>query len=149
MMRRIYPHKALVPTMPWIPATTPGPPQLTGIAGSQAEGVRLEWKDTTPETASYYVIYRFNMADSVDTGNASRILEVVPRTAYANQSWVDHNTKKRTAYRYLITAVDRLHNESTPSMPAQIRITGKRRPVKIIKEFTGHDSLKLVRVQNP
>lgn len=137
MMRQVYPHNALVPAMLWIPATTPGSPRLTSVTGSQGKGVRLEWKDVSPETASYYVIYRFNMADSLDIENASHILEIVPRSAYAIQTWLDRSTKKRTAYRYLITAVDRLHNESAPGEPAQIRTRGKRRAVKIIqKKFT-------------
>lgn len=131
-MRRVYPHKALVPGMPWMAGTTPASPQLTTVTGTQGKGIRLEWKDQGSATASYYVIYRFSSGDSIDVANAACILDVVPRGAYATQSWIDKNTGKRTAYLYLITAADRLHNESAPGEPMQIKTRGKRRPIRII-----------------
>ena len=130
MMRNIYPHKALVPVMPWIKGETPIKPQVTSVSGSAGKGIRLEWKDPVPSSATYYVIYRFEEEDSIDLDNASRIRKIIQRRPYAIQAWVDDRAERRTTYRYAITAVDRLHNESPASAPVEIRTRGKRGSVK-------------------
>ena len=131
MMRKIYPHKALVPVMDWLPDETPAPPDIKGITGSQSAGVRLEWKDAVSTSSAYYVVYRFSEGDSLNTGDATHIRAIVQRNSYAMQSWRDTGTEKRTVYTYLVTACDRLHNESTASEQFTIKTRGKRGAVKI------------------
>jgi uncharacterized lipoprotein YddW (UPF0748 family) len=132
MMRRIYPHKALVPVMSWLSGATPGPPKIIDATGSHSQGVRLEWKDTVSFTSAYYVVYRFGEDDSVDIENPAHIRAIVQRAPYATQEWTDSRAERRTEYVYVVTAVDRLHNESTPSEPVRIKVRGKRNPVKVI-----------------
>jgi hypothetical protein len=131
MMRKIYPHKALVPTMHWLPVQIPAPPLIEGTHGNQGKGVRIEWRDSVASSTAYYVVYRFSEGDSLDTENASRIMAIVPRIAYATQSYVDAQTEKRTEYTYLVTASDRLHNESAGSGPVRIKTRGKRGAVRV------------------
>jgi hypothetical protein len=132
MMKKIYPHKALVPEMPWIDTTKPSNTEILTAAGSPADGVRLEWKDAAHSTASYYAIYRFSNNDSLNIEDASHIRAIIPRVAYAVQSWVDHEIEKRTSYTYIITTVNRQHNESSGSDPARLKTLGKRRTVRIM-----------------
>ena len=132
MMKKIYPHKALVPEMPWIDARKPLDAEILTAVGNPADGVRLEWKDATRSTASYYVIYRFSNGDSLNIEDASHIRAIIPRAAYSVQSWVDNEIRKRTLYTYIITAVNRLHNESSGSDPARLKTLGKRRTVRVM-----------------
>jgi uncharacterized lipoprotein YddW (UPF0748 family) len=129
-MKKMYPHPALVPPMNWIDATKPPTPAIENIAGNQGSGVELSWKDTLTTDASYYVVYRFNKSDSIHLEDPSKIQSVVARKPEGIQSWVDLQTKKRTQYTYVVTAVDRVHNESEASEAVTIRTRGKLGPVK-------------------
>jgi uncharacterized lipoprotein YddW (UPF0748 family) len=133
MMKKVYQHKALVPVMPWLPNEIPPAPDFHRISGSVEEGVRLEWQDSTSSAASCYIIYRFSGKDSLDMENAAHILGVVPRQPYRKQSWVDRGTNKRHEYTYIVTAADRLHNESTGGQPVRVKTRGKRRELRILK----------------
>jgi uncharacterized lipoprotein YddW (UPF0748 family) len=129
-MKEMYPHRALVPVMEWIDAAAPVQPLIENITGSQGKGVELKWKDSTATDASYYVIYRFNDGDAITLHDPAKIQATVPRNVYGIQQWTDHHTKKRKKYTYIITAVDRLHNESTASKPFPIKTRGKKGVLK-------------------
>lgn len=131
MMDRIYPHKALVPAMEWLPAQTPAAPHIDAITGNQVAGVKLEWRDTLSTSGAYYVVYRFKAGDSLDIENSAHLRAVVPRRSYSTQLWIDTETEKRTEYTYLVTACDRLHNESRASAPVRVKIRGKHRDVMV------------------
>ena len=103
-------YPALVPAMPWkdsIPARAPA--HLT----VKAEGshVRLHWQPSVQaadgESAAYYVLYRFRQDEPTDLHNPAAIIAVQSDTSY-----VDMRTAPGQSYLYLITACDRLHNES-------------------------------------
>lgn len=132
MMRSIYPHKALVPAMNWLPGETPPPPIIEKIQGRPSEGIRVIWKDTVSSPASYYVLYRFKEGDPLDIEDPSHIVATIQRTAYATQSFVDDDTEKRMGYTYVVTGMDRLHNESAPSAQVQVKTRGKRSEIRIV-----------------
>jgi len=118
--------------MDWIDAKAPDVPTINSVDGSQGKGVELTWRDTLPTDASYYVIYRFDKADSITLEDPGKIQAIVQRSPYDDQTWVDHRTEKRTEYRYVITAVDRLHNESEGSKAFVIKTRGKRSSLKVL-----------------
>lgn len=132
LMRRIYPERALVPVMDWLPGQTPSAPAIKRISGSQGGGIRLEWTDSLSASTEYYVVYRFNGGDSLNTHDPAHILDVVPRKAYAIQHWIDSKTEKRSDYVYVITSCDRLHNEGAASNPVTVKTRGKRGEVKVV-----------------
>lgn len=132
LMKRIYPQQALVPVMPWLPGRTPAPPQLRGVDGTQGAGVVLHWRDTLSTSAAYYAVYRFSAGDSIDIENAAHLRAIVPRSPYATQAWTDADLEKRARYTYVVTACDRLHNESAASEPIVIRTRGRRAEVRIV-----------------
>lgn len=75
------------------------------------QGFMLHWKAeqsaTNPELARYFVIYRFGIKEPVDISNPAKIVAITPNTYYM----LPYN-KGKEKYRYLVTAVDRFHNES-------------------------------------
>ena len=129
-MKTIYPHRALVPVMPWLDATPPGTPIWHQISGSQRQGVELKWQDPSAGDTHYYVIYRFEAKDEIDIHDPSKILATVPQSPYRIQSYTDTTTTKRTRYRYLVTALDRKHNESQVSAEKKVKTRGSFRPVR-------------------
>ena len=78
-----------------------------------ADGYILFW--TAPKhkdemnRAVQYVVYRFNADEKVDTNDPSKIVTIT-RNTYYKLPYEDGKTK----YRYVVTALDRLHNESKP-----------------------------------
>ena len=60
-----------------------------------------------PELASYFVVYRFNDKEPIDTSDPSKIVAITRETGYLMPY-----EKGKVKYRYVVTAVDRFHNES-------------------------------------
>ena len=75
------------------------------------KGFLLHWQaeqsPTNPELAAYFVVYRFRMDEVVDLEDPSKIVAITPNTYY----WLPYDDGK-TKYRYVVTGVDRFHNES-------------------------------------
>ena len=61
------------------------------------------------ERAVQYVVYQFKRDEDVDIDDPSHIVAVTPNTYY-KLPYEDGKTK----YRYVVTALDRLQNESKP-----------------------------------
>ena len=109
-----YQHPALVPTMPWLDSIAPLPPRDLK-ATMTPEGVELFWQQPTQaldgDGASSYVIYRFE-------GRRPRLTLDDPRFIVArcfgesSTRFLDRNADPKKKYVYVVTAVDRLHNES-------------------------------------
>lgn len=78
-----------------------------------ADGYLLFWTEpkyrNEMNRAVLYVIYRFDNKEEVDIEDPSHIVAVTPNTFYK----LPYDNGK-TKYRYVVTALDRLHNESKP-----------------------------------
>lgn len=76
-----------------------------------ARGYVLHWEGikelTSPEEAHYYVVYRFLQKEKVDLNNPAHIVCITTQNRYD----LPYDTGKEK-YRYVVTAVDRFHNES-------------------------------------
>jgi uncharacterized lipoprotein YddW (UPF0748 family) len=111
-----YKYPALPPQMPWLDDIIPNAPQ-TFSAEASAEGINLKWtkpaKAQDGETASGYVIYRAEEGERINILNPKYIL----RISFQDFTFfLDTNVEKGKRYTYLVTALDRLKNESEPSM---------------------------------
>jgi uncharacterized lipoprotein YddW (UPF0748 family) len=125
LKQNLYKIPALVPTMPWIDAFAPPAPQSLA-AQRAATGVQLTWVAPTTGTnemdkVNYYVVYRFAANETVDIAKSTAIRAILP----ANTStYVDTLRFGATIrYNYVVTAVDRLHNESVPSPMATLLVS--------------------------
>ncbi|MDN7674891.1 family 10 glycosylhydrolase [Burkholderia oklahomensis] len=107
--RTWYSRPALVPAMRAIDAPSP-PPAKELRAERTPDGVRLRW---TPRSngATSYAIYRHEPGrhDMCADHDARHLLATVRGTEY-----VDITARADREYRYAITALDRLWNESEP-----------------------------------
>jgi hypothetical protein len=123
-----YRYPALIPTMPWRDSIAPlAPNELK--AKKHLHGITLTWKAPPAaadgDTASYYVIYRFSRRQAIDTEDPRNILAI-----YRDKptTFTDVLVQPRTRYVYLISAIDRLHNESTGNK--SVRIKTQRKLIK-------------------
>jgi len=131
-IKKLYPYPALIPTMPWLPAQPVYAPQVARIAGSPARGLKIEWTDNSPGASAYYIIYRYEGTTAGTQDDPQYIVSIVPRQPGAAQSWTDETIEKRKAYTYVLTAADRLHNESKSGNAVSVQTKGKRRKIKTV-----------------
>ncbi len=116
-----YKYPALPPQMPWLDDVMPNQPQ-TLTADALPDGVNLKWTKPAPakdgETASGYVIYRFVEGEKVNILDPKNIL----RISFEDFTfYLDSSVEKGKRYNYLVTALDRLKNESEPSGPVGVQ----------------------------
>lgn len=104
-----YRYPALPPPMPWKDSiAAEAPPKLTAHLSRQ--GVQLQWS-TPPlapdgEPAAYYVLYRFSLAEPIDLSRPDKIVYIGK-----DEHFIDTGAHDLPAI-YVVTACDRLHNES-------------------------------------
>ena len=107
----LYAYPALIPAMPWKDSIPPLPPKNLTATGTLSS-VTLKWQKPAPasdgDTAKYFVVYR-STSDSVDT-NDPRLIRYISLTD--TTQFVDV-ISPNIQYNYVVTAFDRLHNEST------------------------------------
>ncbi len=110
-----YRYPALPPPMPWLDSIPPNAPKNL-VAKINPKNVSLKWE--TPAMAADseevygYVIYRFAANDSITLDNPKYILHI----QYNNVTeFIDDTADRNKTYYYVITAIDRLKNESEPS----------------------------------
>lgn len=111
MLRQHYHNTpALQPEMPWIDSKAPGKPRKTAVIWTE-DGPVLFWtapKANDPmQEARQYVVYRFAPGERVNLNNSANILCITRQTMLALP--YEGGMKK---YTYVVTALDRLHNES-------------------------------------
>lgn len=117
-----YKSPALPPVMLWIDSVAPNNPQNL-LALNTGKSVVLSWKQPLPardkEPAYGYVIYRFENGETINTEKASSIKNI-----YFSDitSWEDKDIKPGNSYTYVVTALDRMKNESEYAIPATIII---------------------------
>lgn len=101
---------AIVPAYTWISDAAPA--AVSGV--SLKDGV-ISWKAPKAKNAVTdvvrYAVYRFDDADNIDTDNSEALLEVVGKPSFRT---TDPGV-------YVITALDRVNNESEPSNPILVR----------------------------
>lgn len=121
LKNNLYKYPALPPQMPWLDEVEPNQP-LNLLAEAHLDGVHLSWEKplraADGETASGYVIYRFSEGDKINTLDPKHILRIsfddYPR-------FIDTHIEAGKRYNYLVTALDRLKNESEPTGPIGIQ----------------------------
>lgn len=85
------------------------------------EGYKLYWQAeqnaTNPELAHYFVIYRFRDKEKTDLSDPAKIVHITSRKEYL----LPYNQGKEK-YRYVVTAVDRFHNESPKGKGKKVKL---------------------------
>jgi uncharacterized lipoprotein YddW (UPF0748 family) len=109
----LFRYPALLPQMSWLDSVAPDALQVVS-AQSVSTGVNLSWSDVQTDTA-YYVIYRAQGEDAPDMNDPATIIKQVRKQSGEAQSIVDTSALSSETYTYIVTAVDRLHNESPAS----------------------------------
>ena len=107
-------YPALPPVFDFIDGEAPGKVRRLKALWME-DGYVLFW--TAPkyrgemDRAVQYVVYRFGHDEEIDLSDPSHIVAVT-RNSFCKLPYKDGKTR----YRYVVTALDRLHNESKPAV---------------------------------
>lgn len=105
-------YPAFPPRMPWIDSVAPQPPIVRAIPSAQ--GTLLKWESpgtiSRPHELIRYAVYRFVNEEKINLDRADRILTVT-----SGVEFLDEQANKFRNCTYVVTALDRLWNESAPS----------------------------------
>jgi uncharacterized lipoprotein YddW (UPF0748 family) len=108
---KFYQYPALPPTMTWKDNVPPLPPQNLQVEDSR-QNVTLTWTASPTakdgEKAHYYAVYRFDDDEAIDINDPRYFLAF----CYNTTTMTDRSAQKNKGYVYVVTALDRLHNES-------------------------------------
>jgi uncharacterized lipoprotein YddW (UPF0748 family) len=119
-----YKYAALPPPMLWLDSVAPNPPLNFTATVTPKGTVQLTWITPLPakdkEPVYGYVIYRFDDNQKVDIENPKNILDI---KYDAGTTYIDDSVEKGKSYLYVVTAIDRLKNESerSPTIAATVR----------------------------
>jgi uncharacterized lipoprotein YddW (UPF0748 family) len=114
LRNNLYRTIALPPTMSWKDATPPNAP--TGLVfTASATAITVSWQAgaaaSDGDVAQNYLVYRFMSGrDEVNTNSHQFIVGKTSST-----SFVDNTAQSGFAYTYVVTALDKLQNESNPN----------------------------------
>lgn len=112
LRRKYWKYPALQPLMPFIDNKAPKKPKKLKALWT-ADGYFLFW--TAPNSKRWsdevarYVVYRFGKGERVDLSDPSHIIDITPQT------FIKLPYGEQQTYTYIVTALDRLSNESKPS----------------------------------
>jgi hypothetical protein len=110
-----YKYPALPPPMLWRDSVPPSPPKNL-VAKITGNSVKLNW--LTPDVAKDnepvygYVLYRFDSTEKVNLNDPKYIIHIQYST---DTAYEDKTTQRGKTYLYVITALDRIKNESDPT----------------------------------
>ncbi len=98
------------------------PKEVSGLKAEWTkEGYLLHWKaeqsDTNPELARYFVVYCFKAGEKADITNPANIVTITNKTFYLLPYEKGNDT-----YKYVVTAVDRFHNESKKGKTKKVKL---------------------------
>ncbi len=118
MRNDLYRTPALPPTMPWLDSIPPNAPfGLLVKSSSNGKMNTLFWQKpdaaSDGESAYGYVVYRFAVGERINIKDPGKIIFI---TYDADKlQYTDDDIKQHQQYKYVVTAIDRMKNESRPS----------------------------------
>lgn len=124
LRNKLYKYPALRPTMSWLPNEMPEAPYFVD-AFERPGGLVIHWADgdTTGRTKQY-VLYRFENNEAINVSDPTKIISIQAQAS--DPEFKDLTYVKGKTYTYIVTALDRLQNESHISEPLKLQtVNGK------------------------
>ncbi|NUN10267.1 MAG: family 10 glycosylhydrolase [Ignavibacteriaceae bacterium] len=121
LKNELHSHPALPPVMAWQNFVVPAAPLKMNAVYSGGK-VKLTWEQTDKKDVSGYIIYRFSADEEINLNNSSKIVGVIPG---ADSAEYTEDLKGATGeFNYIISAYNRLYQESKKGLSLKIKISG-------------------------
>ena len=113
-------YPSLIPAYTYLHKKTPK--DVKSLKAQWApNGYYLHWKQNgdprDPEKAQYYVIYRFSKGEKTQLDNPTKIVALTKNT-----SFLLPYIKGKMKYKYVVTSVDRFHNETKKGKSKKVKL---------------------------
>ncbi|MHC2992368.1 glycoside hydrolase [Pontibacter sp. HJ8] len=120
-----YRYPALQPTMPWLGELAPVAPlklrEDKFLFFRRWKKAKLKWDSPDQQEKVYgYVVYRFDENEPINLEQSKSILKITFDGSM--NSFHDESAERGKSYQYVVTAIDRLKNESAPSNFFRMRL---------------------------
>lgn len=110
LITRYQCHPAIAPSCPWISDIAPQPVEKLKLSTR-----RIEWERAPQRGETYdivrYAVYRFDNIDEIDIDNGEALVDIISTPSF----------EAKEAGVYVITALDRINNESDASFPVIVK----------------------------
>jgi uncharacterized lipoprotein YddW (UPF0748 family) len=114
-----YSQRALPPTAGRLAGRGPAPAAIVDVSRT-SDGVRLKW--AVSRGAASYAVYRVEgMPGRCDLVDSTHLIGTVRGGTGWWQTFTDPTAVAGQDYSYIVTALDRSHNEGRPSAPRSVR----------------------------
>ena len=116
MSNDLWRYKALPQLMPWKKSTVPVAPSEPKMSVNAEGNISISWVDNDKNT-SYFAVYRFNKSEMPDIASnqaAAKLKATIRKTGNGRYEYTDIENVNSDNVYYVVTALDRLHNESKP-----------------------------------
>jgi predicted Fe-Mo cluster-binding NifX family protein len=120
-IKMMFRNPAIVPTMLWKDSTPPATPTNVMAQLQSNNKINLSWSytnisDSEFDRAKKFIVYRFENGEAVVGNNSQKIRAVLPHLSNSQTvTFIDSEAQAGVNYKYVVTALDRLSNESGPS----------------------------------
>lgn len=135
LQQNLYRYPSLPPAMLWLDAIPPQAPLDLTAKLTLDNKILLNWQKPFEardgESAYGYVVYRFKEGEDVNIENPAAILKI--SFDGNTTTFTDVTAQPFMRYNYVVTALDRLKNESVPSNKANIEAGGDDRRAVVEK----------------
>ncbi len=123
-LKKLYYYPALTPTMPWKDKIPPNAPLNVKVRKIADLGVAITWElPSVPakdgDEIQAFVVYRFEENEAINLENPARILQIIRNEGIL--SCTDKTLNQEKSYIYVVTALDRLQNESVMSNVVKVK----------------------------
>ena len=117
LKNNFYKYPALPPVMSWKDTSAPAPPENLSAVMDTNGVVNLSWNQDFKDSSdlNYFLIYKFPNENEVDLENPKYILDIIPGDI---RKYRLENVDDYEEAVFILTALDRLKNESAPSNSA-------------------------------
>lgn len=116
---RLYKYPSLRPVMSWLPKQTPEAPYFID-AFERPGGLEIHWADDdTSGHTKQYVLYRFDQNEAINVSDPTKIISILQQSS--DPEFKDLTYVKGKLYTYVVTALDRMQNESHISEPLRMQ----------------------------
>lgn len=123
-VRNLYAYPALPPAMPWKDNVPPNEPEKLKARKVSDLGMSISWdlpatKAKDGDEIKAFVVYRFNKNEKINLDNPAKILAIVRNEG--KHGYIDQSYEPRKSFVYVVTALDRLNNESPMSNVVNVK----------------------------
>lgn len=104
--KQYFGNIAIPPSMPWIDSIPPAAPEIK-LSSQSGSPTQIQWTKSGDQYR--FLVYRFNKGESINLNNSAKIVALTSKPIYKESAAL------KGQYVYVVTALDRLWNESEAS----------------------------------